>query len=70
MLRDKVTLLDQEINLVNAQRIPEAEHRAMRDELDRLNQILHEKDIQLERSMNDQKNEWAEIYGAQKLQSD
>ena len=70
MLRDKVTLLDQEINLINAQRVPEGEHRAMRDEIDRLNQMLHDKDALTDKQMNDQKNEWAEIYGAQKTQSD
>lgn len=45
MLRDKVTLLDQEINLIHAQRVPDSEARAMREEIERLNHMLQEKDV-------------------------
>lgn len=63
MLRDKVQILEEEIHHM-AQNDP----RPLHAEIDRLNRILSEKEVQYNREMADQKNEWAEIYGAQKQQ--
>lgn len=70
MLRDKVAILDEEVNRLNVGRVVEADLRALREENDRLNRQLIDKERSNERDIVDQKNEWAEIYGAQKEQVD
>ena len=39
-------------------------YRALQDEVDRLSQLLMEKDRQMEREMAEQKHEWGDIYNA------
>ena len=65
MLRDKVAILDEEINRLSANRPYEADFRVLQDEVDRLNRALMDKDRQMERQAAEQKNEWADAYGAQ-----
>ena len=64
MLRDKVAILDEEVNRLNVGRVMEADLRALREENDRLNRQLIDKERSNERDIVEQKNEWAEIYGA------
>mmetsp|Transcript_16935 Transcript_16935/g.26072 ORF Transcript_16935/g.26072 Transcript_16935/m.26072 type:complete len:125 (+) Transcript_16935:855-1229(+) len=64
MLRDKVSLLDEDLSRANAFRGVETDNRVLQDEIDRLNRSLIEKDRQMERQLADSKNEWAEIYGS------
>jgi len=62
VLRDKVNQMTREVEMLsqaNGNR-----HQQLKDEVDRLNRTLLDKDRQLERQMAEQKNEWAEIYGA------
>ena len=62
VLRDKVNQMTREVEMLsqaNGNR-----HQQLKDEVDRLNRTLADKDRQLERQMAEQKNEWAEIYGA------
>ena len=70
MLRDKIAILDEEVNRLNVGRVMEADLRALQDENERLNRQLIDKERAFDRDMADQKNEWAEIYGAQKDQVD
>ena len=63
MLRDKVAILDEEVNRLNVGRVVEADMRALREENDRLNRQLIDKERANERDMAEAKNEWAEIYG-------
>ena len=70
MLRDKVAHMSDEIAHLGAGAASDANYRALQDEVDRLSQLLMEKDRQLDREMADQKHEWAEIYNAQKAQND
>ena len=70
MLRDKLAILDEEVNRLNVGRVMEADLRALREENDRLNRQLIDKERSNDRDIVEQKNEWAEIYGAQKEQVD
>lgn len=68
MMRDKVTILEEELDRLNQTRPHETDMRALKEEAERLNRALIEKDTILERQIADQKNEWAEVYGQQKQQ--
>ena len=70
MLRDKVAMLDDEMNRVGANRAMEGDYRALQEENDRLNHALMEKSRQVDKQLVDQKNEWAGIYGGQQAQVD
>ena len=70
MLRDKVVILEDEINRFGNQQSFAQNTQALEEEIGRLNRILQEKEQVFDRDMADQKNEWAEIYGAQKSQYD
>ena len=70
MLRDKLAILDEEVNRLNVGRVMEADLRALREENDGLNRQLIDKERSNDRDIVEQKNEWAEIYGAQKEQVD
>lgn len=64
MLRDKVLILEDEINRSNQQRPSNQDYRAIQDEVDRLTRVLVDNDRQTEMQLNNQKNEWADIYSA------
>ena len=68
MMRDKVTILEEELHRLNETRPHDADVRALQEEAARLNRALIDKDSILERQIADQKNEWAEVYGQQKQQ--
>lgn len=65
ILRDKCLLLENEIHHLQAN-----DPRPFQEEIERINQLVHDKEMMLNREMADQKTEWAEIYGAQKAQFD
>ena len=66
-LRDKVASLNRQLDMASA---GNSESQHLRDEVDRLNRMLHEKDRMLDSQMNNQKTEWAEIYAQQKQNLD
>lgn len=61
MLRDKVTSLQRDVDHVSSGQ--GARQTQLKAEVDRLNQVLIEKDRFIEQQEADQKNQWAEIYG-------
>ena len=63
MLKDQVYQLKREID---SKQTANSSQQKLRDEVDRLHRALVEKDMQIERQIADQKNEWAEIYGTHK----
>ena len=70
MLRDKVTMIDEELARVTAGRGPEGDFRALQEENERLNIALMEKTRQADKQLEEQKNEWAGIYGGHQTQVD
>lgn len=61
MLRDKITSLQRDVDHVSSGQ--GARQKQLKEEVDRLNQVLIEKDRFIEQQEADQKNQWAEIYG-------
>ena len=61
MLRDKITSLQRDVDHVSSNQ--GARQKQLKEEVDRLNQVLMEKDRFIEQQEADQKNQWAEIYG-------
>jgi predicted RNase H-like nuclease (RuvC/YqgF family) len=64
-LKDQVYQLNREVEKGAAKN-----QASLREEVDRLNRALIEKDRCIERQVADQKNEWAEIYGNHKITID
>lgn len=62
-LRDKVASLNRQLDMQSANG---SDAQRLRDECERLNRMLIEKDRMLDSQMNNQKTEWAEIYAGQK----
>mmetsp|Transcript_17817 Transcript_17817/g.30206 ORF Transcript_17817/g.30206 Transcript_17817/m.30206 type:complete len:344 (+) Transcript_17817:115-1146(+) len=66
MLRDKVGHQDEELARANVARGFEAESRVLKEDVERLNRALLERERLAERQLLDQKNEWTEIYNQQR----
>lgn len=66
-LRDKVVQLNREIDILGA---GAATTKHLKDEIERLNRQLLEKERYIDRQLQTQKNEWAEIYGKQSSTAD
>lgn len=62
-LREKVASLHHQLDMANASG---SDNQRLRDECERLNRMLIDKDRMLDSQMNNQKTEWAEIYAGQK----
>lgn len=67
MLQAKINQLNREIDVLQGDR-SQVQH--LRDEIDKLNRTLLEKDRYIDRQLQQQKNEWADIYGTQKQTND
>ena len=71
MLREKIADLNREIDVLSAnQGAGQASTKHLKDEIDKLNRSLLEKDRYIDRQLQQQKNEWADIYGTQKSTND
>jgi hypothetical protein len=67
MLREKIGELNREIDMLQA---GQAQTQHLKDEIEKLNRSLLEKDRYIDRQLQQQKNEWADIYGTQKQTND
>ena len=63
MLRDKVSILEAEVNHMNASRPQEHEFSAVRAELENEKRVRFEQQSFDQSELMKQKNEWAEVYG-------
>ena len=68
MLRDKVSILEAEVNHMNATRPQEHEFSAVRAELENEKRVRFEQQSFDQNELMKQKNEWAEVYGNQTTQ--